>query len=279
MGFLTKKNAVYTIGVILILLCTACIRKVWCSSNQLVIAIQGTAVFALYAGAVIGWGISVCSRVNHRQVKKHLLISVVLMLFWISARTTRFRIFENDYFWGNLCWYAYYIPMILLPLLSFLTATHLGEMEGWKANPKECWLYGIAGVLIIGILSNNLHQWAFIFLNGIEHPNEYRHGVLYFAVLIWSATLMLLMLWTLYRKCKVPGINKHIWLPLTFLIFGFFYTVLYIFDGAVGRTGFFDMTAMLCAIYIGFWESCIQTGLIPSSSKYPELFCASSLAV
>ena len=34
---------------------------------------------------------------------------------------------------------------------------------------------------------------------------------------------------------------------------------------------------MLCTLTVGVWESCIQTGLLPSNTKYEGFFDASQL--
>lgn len=66
-------------------------------------------------------------------------------------------------------------------------------------------------------------------------------------------------------------------MPFVVMGIAIIYTVLYAIDNSKTGFGFIEMTAMLCTLTAGVWESCIQTGLLPSNTKYEGFFDASPL--
>ena len=133
-------------------------------------------------------------------------------------------------------------------------------------------------VLIIGILTNDLHEWAFRFHQGYEAGWDiYQRSVLYYAAVIWIFACIAWMIFTIVRRCRIPGTKKMIWLPITMLGVGVLYSILYVVDTQV--FSFIEMTAALCFTVVAIWESCIKTGLIQSNSNYDELLKYSGLGV
>lgn len=53
----------------------------------------------------------------------------------VFVRTVKFHIF-HDPLGEHICWYLYYIPMILIPVLGLAAAMFLGEKDGEKTVRK-----------------------------------------------------------------------------------------------------------------------------------------------
>ena len=240
-------------------------------------ALRITAVFGIYTGIIIAWGVSMRRRIVHRQQRRYLLLSVFVMLFWILLRTLKNYVFIPELPLCRIFWYMYYIALLLLPLLGLFAALWIGRAED---RPPSRWYFLLwlpALALMAGVLTNDLHQRAFWFPGGLEQwTGTYFHGALYYGVVIWTTLLVLAMLITLSRRSRVPAVRVRIWQPLVFVLIGLAYTALYIFVPAI-NVEFIEVSAMFCALYIGIWESCIQTGLIPSNTRYRELFSASTI--
>ena len=66
-------------------------------------------------------------------------------------------------------------------------------------------------------------------------------------------------------------------MPLAVIEIGLIYTVLYAIDSSETGFGFIEVTAMLCTLTAGIWESCIQSGLLLSNSRHEGFFDDSSL--
>lgn len=133
-------------------------------------------------------------------------------------------------------------------------------------------------VLLLGILTNDLHQWAFRFYSGYEVGWDiYQHNFLYYAAVIWIFVCVVLMIIQVMKNCRIPGAKQMIWLPVAMLGIGVLYSVLYAVD--TNLFGFIEMTAALCFTVVAIWESCIKTGLIQSNSHYDALLKCSGLGV
>jgi len=132
--------------------------------------------------------------------------------------------------------------------------------------------------MIVGILTNDLHGWAFHFHKGYEAGWDiYQHGVLYYVATLWIFSCVALMIAELLKRCRVHGTRKTIWLPIAMLGISVAYTILYALDSNI--FGFIEMTAALCFTVVAIWESAIKTGLVQSNTHYDELLKFSGLGV
>ncbi len=264
------------LGVALLLL-ASWLRSMRSVALPLPEAARLTAIFGIYCGAILAWGVSVRRRIMHRQLRRYLQLSIAAMLFWLFVRTLKNSVFIPGLPVSRFSWYLFYIGLILLPLLNLLSALWIGRGEDRPPDGRYRLLWIPTLVLIAGTLTNDLHQLAFRFPGGIENwQGGYIHGPLYYIDAAWITVLILAMLFTLFRRSRIPEVRRRIWQPLVFLLIGVVYTALYIAFPS-GKVGFIEMTAMFCALNVGIWESCLQTGLIPSNAAYRELFAASTI--
>ena len=264
------------VAAVLLLVVTGALRLVDFES-LLVSSIRFLLVFTIYIGMLAAWTLSVWRRMLHGHIRGYLLATASLMLLWIFLRTLKHGPFDDIDAAARWLWYGYYIPMILIPLLSFFAALCLGKPEDWRPGRKYSLLFIPAAALILGVLTNDYHRLAFSFgPDGWDTGYTYR--VLYYLVALWMAGFLLLTLRLLFKKSHIPHTKKRIWLPLAVIGIGAVYTVLYAIDSSKTGFGFIEMTAMLCAIMAGIWESCIITGLLPSNTKYGAFFDASPLS-
>ena len=275
------KTQSYTINVLLtlfLLLFTNFVRAITMETTPAMYVISHVVVLMIYIGVLVSWGISVYDRIVNKDIRRHLIVLVVLMMFWLLMRTLRHTVFLYVYPLGMWCWYAYYVSMILIPQLCLFATKHIGKPEGYKL-PKKWYLLYIPSILMIaGILTNDLHQWAFYFHEGYEAGWEvYQHGVLYYIATAWIFSCVALMIAEILKRCRVPGTHKTIWLPIAMLSVGVAYSILYALDSEI--FGFIEMTAALCFTVVAIWESSIKTGLVQSNKHYDELLKYSGLGV
>ena len=282
-GLMNKHEKVqsYTINVLLtifLLLFANFVRVITKGMTPLMYVISHMVVLMIYLGLLVSWGISVYDRIMQKPIRRYLVTLVILMMFWMLMRTLRHTVFLYIFPIGQWCWYAYYIPMILIPQLCFFLVKYIGKPEEYHLPKRWYWMYLPSLVLIIGILTNDLHEWAFRFHQGYEAGWDiYQRSVLYYAAVIWIFACIAWMIFTIVRRCRIPGTKKMIWLPITMLGVGVLYSILYVVDTQV--FSFIEMTAALCFTVVAIWESCIKTGLIQSNSNYDELLKYSGLGV
>ena len=276
-----SKTQTYTINVLLsvyLLLFANFVRVVTMNTTQAMYVISHIVVILIYLGVLTFWGISVYDRMVNKVICRHLIILVVLMMFWMFMRTLRHTVFLYVYPIGMWCWYAYYIPMILIPQLCLFAAKHIGKPEDYKLSKKWYLMYIPSILMIVGILTNDKHELAFSFNQGYKAGWDiYKHGILYYIATIWIFSCIALMILELLKRCRVPGMRKTIWMPIAMLSISVAYSILYALDSEI--FGFIEMTAALCFTVVGIWESSIKTGLIQSNTNYDELLKFSNIGV
>ena len=222
------------------------------------------------------WCSSVYYRVVNKQVRNLLLVVGTLMLFWILSKTIKIEFFPNVTDVAiRYMWYGYYIPMILIPLIGIFITTYIGKPYDYK---KPSWTYVFyipALILLVGIFTNDLHNWAFTFPNGIENFNEdYSYGVLFWITATWFSGLGILFVVLLIRKSKLPGSKKMQKVPLYIICVAIVFWILYATEIIEA-----DLTVMDCLIIISLLESAMQTGLIPINTNYREVFESTTIPV
>ena len=282
-GLMSKEGRTqsYTVNVLLtifLLLFANFIRVITMDTTPAMYVISHIVVLMIYLGILVSWGISVYDRIVNKEISRHLIILVVLMMFWMLMRTLRHTVFLYVYPLGMWCWYAYYVSMILIPQLCLFATKYIGKPEDYKLPKKWYLMYIPSIIMILGILTNDLHGWAFHFHKGYEAGwDVYQRGVLYYIATAWIFACIALMIAELVKRCRVPGAHKTVWLPIAMLGVGVVYSVLYALDSDI--FDFIEMTAALCFTVVAIWESSIKTGLVQSNTSYDEMLKYSGLGV
>lgn len=228
----------------------------------------------IYLGLLIAWAISINYHIINKNIKKYLLISSALMIFWIMVRTIKYNAFTNTHIYSRYLWYAYYIPMIILPLMMFKVALYIG-----KNRPSKLWniLFIPAILLTLGILTNDFHQLAFNFKpNFADWNDDYTYGPLYFAVTIWILFLVVAALSIMLYKCRVSKTKKKIWIPLLFIFLYLLYTLCFYINEQI-TTVVFNFPEMFCLACVSLWEIYIYIGFLPSNTNYGIFFNVSTI--
>lgn len=275
------KTQRYTINVLLtifLLLFANFVRVITMGTTPAMYVISHIVVLMIYLSILVSWGISVYERIANKAIQRYLIVLVALMMFWMLMRTLRLTVFHRVFPIGQWCWYAYYISMILIPQICLFAVKHIGKPEDYRLSKKWNWMYIPSILLILGILTNDLHQLAFRFHLGYEIGwDDYQRTYLYYAAVVWIFSCIAFMIWELIKKCRIPGTHKTIWLPIAMLGIGVAYTIFYVLDSDI--FGFIEMTAALCFTVVAIWESSIKTGLVQSNTHYDELLKYSGLGV
>ena len=231
----------------------------------------------IYIMLFAAWGISVCRRIIQPQVRRYLTAISALMVFWVTARTLRHLFAETPWALRHL-WYLYYLPMLFIPLLALFVALSLGKPDNFRLPKWTALLYIPTAVLLLLVLTNDLHQLVFRFPeDAVVWMNEYRYGIVYFPVVGWMVLCALTALVIMLVKCRVPNSRKVLVLPFVPVVLSVIYGALYIFQLPWLRLIAGDVTVVFCLLIAATLESCIQCGLIQSNTHYRELFDASTV--
>ena len=225
----------------------------------------------IYLGMYCAWVIYLEKHVVHRKTRRCLTAIGCLMVFWFFVRTVKFHIF-HDPLGEHICWYLYYIPMILIPVLGLAAAMFLGEKDGEKTVRKIIALLAFAVVLIISVFTNDLHQLVFRFSGRPPlSDRDYSYGILFIVIQGWIIFCLIWMEIMLIRKSRIPG-RKQFWLPVIPGILLLGWNIGNLLRLPLIKTIAGDMTAVCCLLMAAIYQGCILCGLIQTNNRYFELF-------
>ena len=246
------------------------------TTNNVIKALLWTIRNVIHISLLIGWGASLQQRIINVRVRRCLVSVSVLMIFWLTAKVLKWNFIPDRTYWfGRYLWYSYYIPMILIPLLGVFIIDYMGKPEEYRNHRRLYALYIPAFAILIGIFTNDLHQLAFSFPQGIDQFDfTYGYGPIYFAAMAWFVLGGIYIVVMLLKKSRVPGSKKMQKLPVIIMggavIFWTLYCLRIIRD--------VDLTVVDCLIIALLLESAIQSGLISSNTNYHKMFHASTVA-
>ncbi|MBE6685899.1 MAG: hypothetical protein E7591_01555 [Ruminococcaceae bacterium] len=198
----------YQINILLavfLLLFANFVRVITMNTSAIMYVVSHMVIITIYLGILVFWGISVYDRIISKSLRRYLVTLVGLMMLWMLMRTLRHTVFHYVFPVGQWCWYAFYISMILIPQLCLFAAMHIGKPEGYRLSKKWYLMYIPSALLIVGILTNDLHQWAFCFHEGYEAGwDTYQRRFLYYAAVVWIFFCIVMMIVQILKRCRIP---------------------------------------------------------------------------
>ncbi|MDD3243194.1 MAG: hypothetical protein PHD32_05655 [Eubacteriales bacterium] len=108
---LNKRERQVCIAVVLLIFAAIACRHIqFHPINKMLAAMLGILRAGIYIGMTLVWTFPVKQRILSAEVKRYLLLSAALMIFWLAIRTLRYNL-PNDFpTVQRYCWYCYYIP-------------------------------------------------------------------------------------------------------------------------------------------------------------------------
>lgn len=224
----------------------------------------------IYIGIISAWYISLKMRIVEKKIQRHLCAVALLMIFWMVVRTIKFGSTNNTI--QRYLWYFYYLPMLFIPLEAFIISMSLGNKKqpGWIK-----YLFVLANILLLLVLTNDIHQRVFIFKDSLLSTKDYTYGIGYYIVALWMITFAGISLFIMVSKCRLK--DSWIYLPLFPFVISILYAIGYAKEVPFVRVWLSDLTVAQCLFFMSMFESCIQSGLIQSNVSYRELFEATTM--
>lgn len=112
---------------------------------------------ALYLLLFAWWGFTLDRRIIQKRVLHCLRLTALLMLLWLVLRTLKYHVVTGVTA-ARYVWYLYYLPMLFLPLLGVYVALLLGKPEEYRLPGRARLLAIIPTVLLLLVITNDLHQ-------------------------------------------------------------------------------------------------------------------------
>ena len=271
----TKKSILYALAALALIAFAMWLRyasRLFFHSPAVSYLRSGIYVFLFSA-----WCYSLWIRIVQTQVRRYLLAISVLIVLWILLRSIKFSIENTDA--ERWLWYFYYFPMLFIPMLLVFVSRSLGKGEDFRLPRWTKLLYVPTLLLLLLVLTNDLHQKVFSFPSGVLSDQAYRYEGGYFFVLAWEALCAGFAFLSMVKNCRIPRSRRIRWLPLVPLALSLAYACAYVKKIHWVWVLAGDMTVSQCLIFASILECCIQCGLIQSNLGYDELFEATSLPV
>lgn len=236
-----------------------------------------TLVFFLYALVILLWARNMENRVLKASVARRFKAIAILLIGYLGTRTLKYQVLIHSPAAIPRIRYVYYFFILTVVHMVFLTSLNVGRSERDSIDKRWDLLWIPTGLLILLILTNDLH--GLVFVTGGQAPGFRQYGPVY---LLTNAYILLLAAMTLIFTSKQSLAEKRlksISLPLLVLGICFLYTLLYIIDWppfhyvkiAFQSAEFNILTVVL------FIESLVFTRLIPSNRNYESFLSMSSL--
>ncbi len=218
--------------------------------------------------------VSVIKRVSQSKIRAALVNVLVLQILFAGLACFK-SIIDQSAALETAFWYCYYIPILLIPAIFVYIALNCGYLSKIYHRGAYRVYLGITLLLLLLVLTNNLHNWVFIVHDPIL--TIYNYNFAYAIVLSWVVISgivgFVLLFW---QSFKSPRKRAFIW-PCLMVLLAITYAFCYAmripiisdFNIAYGQTIVFS----LCM------EACLQSRLFPINKGYFKLFSSSHLAM
>ena len=271
MPYISKKSRKYIITFALAIALAVLYRII---NRNFVIFMDFDSV--LYICIVVVWIITVKRRMTIGNLRWYLVTGGSFIIALFIIRLTRWTFYARIITLDKLFWYAYYIPITTLPLLSMLLALNVGIEANERKRKLEKILIAICMLLAGTVLTNDLHGFVFNVKGYIDGKLKYSFSIGYFVIIAWSVIMSGLSLLILTRKSSNRAAKKLSWIPAAItLAFGSLLAIYVINGGSAPKImgiKLYNFQEVYGLVYIGLWETCLRIGLIPSNSDYDDIF-------
>ena len=249
----TKRSLLYALGLLVLIAFAMWLR--YASRYYFHSPAASYLRSAIYLFLFSVWCYSLWERIVQVQVRHYMLAISALMVLWILLRSIKFSIDNIDA--ERLLWYSYYFPMLFIPMLSVFVSQSLGKGEDFRLPRWTKLLYLPTLLLLLLVLTNDLHQQVFSFPSGILSGREYRYEVGFFFVLGWEALCGGLAFLSMVKNCRIPHSRRIRWLPLVPFALSLAYVYAYAKNVYWVWVLAGDMTVSQCLIFASILECCI----------------------
>ncbi len=233
-----------------------------------------------YMGFVVVWYLSIRERVISAVMRRHFLIGCASLVLLFLIRICKWNYFGMFPVANEFLQYLTYVPIILLPLVSLNISLRVGIYDPKRTREMTTFLWIVGIGFCISVLTNSMHDFVFVIHRPVGETLTYNYGAGYFAIVVFSLTCVISAFILLVHRCSLTASRRLAFIPILALILGISMIAgYYIAGGAPKLLGskLYNIQEAFVFLFVVFWESSIQIGLIPTNSDYGTLFQASNL--
>jgi hypothetical protein len=222
------------------------------------------------------WGLYILYRIFDK-VTYNLFINIVfLSLIWLFIALIKFLIPATNF--CRYLWYLYYYPILFLPVFWLSIIIKNFSKLDYK---KILFLTSIiSGILFLIVITNDLHNFVFIFNSGLKNWSKvYSHNFIFYIIYIYIFILIIISV-----LIYIIGTIKHnnfwsMFAPLLVEIIMFAYSIIYLYDFHIIKNIPIIRNMTIVYILLSFLmiESALSSGMIQNSGKYGNLYLLSQI--
>ncbi len=230
-------------------------------------------VYAIYIGLIIYWGINVFKRIMNRLIRRYLLTSAFMLILLVFLRTLRLYV-ARDAISERFLLYSYFFPMLVIEYCYFMIAETIHEKERRTAKARGMMIFIPTLFLLMLALTNEFHGLIYS-INPVTGEVVPSYG--YATIILWIGIVTLISTLILPRKTSKGTFDRRFLAPTVVYLISGGYFLLLLYWQLTGKRMFIEFTAAFTLYIIGYFESLIQTGIIPSNTDYGWCFRHSSI--
>ena len=240
----------------------------------------------VYPAILECWTLTVSRRIKAPAFRRAMAGGTVSIAVLFLLRLFRYALTPYETDLERWLWYAYYLPLGALPVFFYLAGRSLYEEDperrGKDAKGRAVrWsLLIMWGALSVMYLTNDVHRLVFDSAGGIPDSGTHSFGPGYVLGALWQITLVLLGFVIILQRCRRAPVRRLAWVPMMPVCAAILLLLIYLAAGSAPKLfgmKLYNFQELYLLGWMGFWESCIQIGLMPSNSGYGEIFTGSAL--
>ena len=229
----------------------------------------------LFEAMIIAWGLTAHRRILQREIRHALMGGALFLLVLFVNRTLRY-----DLFYGVIpdeaMFCAHYVSLVFIPVMSLIAAAYVDRTQEELPRRRFYPVWGALLAMCVLILTNSRHH-LFLAYSGQDGLDQRRIGDLLFV--LWIVILTAVSFAVLLHKCALSGCRKLWYVPMLPVAAAVSLMIWYGVNGGsphVFGVKVFLVQEVYALFFIGFWEGCIQIGLIPTNTGYDALLSIAS---
>ena len=267
---------------ILPILCAGLLNTIWPPTPELTIIHFGVLSSLILECVYLQWCFSALRRFPQTQMRRGITLFVASFMLLGVLTIAKYNFTHPGSTTARYLWYAYYIPFTFAPTFLVRASLCFGKADDYRTKKRWILLFLPPALLSVGILTNDLHQLAFAFPNGLDvWEEDYTHEAIHVLALVWIALMALCAFVLIIHSAFSRRLFKTAWYPALIAAGMVLYYILYAFPGdhpvfqLIHKM--FPLSSFTCIAGIMLWESFILARLVVSNRDYPAIFSASSL--
>ena len=227
----------------------------------------------VYPLLLLFWMISIRTRLLPSRSRNYMYAAAVLMILYMCLRAFRYRITDSPTAL-RYGWYAYYIPMILMPTLFMMVCVRSGKGANTKFNERLLLIPAV--FLATVVMTNDLHHGVFVPKPDtqvlIGSGGTYTYTFLFYLIYAWIILSIIIGVAILLKECGRGHDKKTMLQVIAVIIIWMLLLQLHNLKRLFAFIPPWETPELNIFSIIAIFEICIRKRLIPYNENYSGFF-------